>query len=104
MLYVSSDQIPGRTITDVLGLVNGNTVMSRHIGSNFLAGLKTIVGGEISQYTKLLQDSRNEAVQRMLAEAKALNADAVVAVRVATSEVMQGCCEIYVYGTAVKLA
>lgn len=102
MLYVSSDTIPGRTITTVLGLVNGNTVMSRNIGSDLFAGLKMLVGGEIVQYTKLLQDARHNAIQRMLEEAEKINADAIISMRMVTSEIMQGCCEIYVYGTAVK--
>ena len=100
--------IPGiidgvRQITESLGTVRGSTVRARNIGRDFFAGLKNIVGGEISEYTQLLADSREQALKRMLDDAKRLNADAIVNVRFTTSNVMQGAAEILAYGTAVKL-
>ncbi|NNE91952.1 MAG: YbjQ family protein [Verrucomicrobiales bacterium] len=93
---------PGFEITESLGLVRGNTIRARHIGNDIMAGLKTIVGGEISEYTKMLAESREQSLDRMLAEARALGADAVVGVRFVTSPVMQGAAELLAYGTAVK--
>jgi len=95
---------PGLQITECIGLVRGNTIRARHIGSDLVAGLRTIVGGEITEYTKMLAESREQSLDRMIAEARSLGADAVVGVRFVTSPVMQGAAELLAYGTAVKLA
>ncbi len=87
---------------DVLGLVKGNTVQSKHIGKDIGAGLKTLVGGEIKGYTEMLQEARQIATQRMVEEAEALHADAVINVRFSSSQIMEGAAEVIAYGTAVK--
>ncbi len=97
------DYIPGAEIEESLGLVRGSTVRARNIANDFFAGLKNIVGGEISDYTKLMTDAREQALSRMIKDAQSLNADAVINVRFTTSQVMQGAAEILAYGTAVKL-
>ena len=104
MITVNTETIPGRDITQVLGIARGSTVRARNIGRDIFAGLKNIIGGEISEYTQLMADSREQAFQRMVDDAKRLGADAVVNVRFTTSQVMQGCSEILAYGTAVKLS
>lgn len=101
MIIVTTEGIPGRRIREVKGLVKGSTVQAKHIGKDILAGLKNIVGGEINDYTELLAEARRVAIQRMTQEAEQLGADAVVAVRLQTSSVMDGASEIIVYGTAV---
>lgn len=103
MIYVTTEQVFGREITASLGTVRGSTVRARNIGRDFFAGLKNIIGGEISEYTKLLAQSREQAIKRMLDDAECLGADAVVNVRFTTSQVMQGAAEMLAYGTAVKL-
>lgn len=103
MIVSSTDNVPGREISEILGLVRGNTVRARNIGRDIFAGFKNLVGGEISEYTKLLADSREQSLARMIEDAKGMNADAVINVRFTTSAVMQGCSEILAYGTAVKL-
>ena len=103
MLISNTPSINGRTITSSLGLVRGSTVRARNFGRDIFAGLKNIIGGEISEYTRLLADSREQALQRMINDAEQLGADAVVNVRFTTSAVMQGAAEILAYGTAVKL-
>lgn len=102
-LIVTTESIPGREITEVLGTVKGNTIRSRHVGSDIGASLKSLIGGEIRGYVKALQDARVEAEARMSVEADELGADAIVTTRYATSQVMAGAAEILVYGTAVKL-
>ncbi len=102
MIITTTETVPGKNIKEILGIVKGNTIRARHIGSDIMAGLRQIVGGEIKGYTKMITDSREEAYDRMIGEAKKLKADAVVNVRFVTSEVMQGAAEILVYGTAVK--
>jgi uncharacterized protein YbjQ (UPF0145 family) len=103
MIFVTTESIHGREIIESLGTVRGSTVRARNIGRDFFAGLKNIIGGEISEYTQLLADSREQAIKRMLDDAKRVGADAVVNVRFTTSNVMQGAAEILAYGTAVKL-
>jgi len=93
---------PGFVVTETLGLVRGNTIRARHIGNDIVAGLKSIVGGEISEYTKLLAESREQSLDRMIRQAESLGADAVLGVRFMTSPVMQGAAELLAYGTAVK--
>jgi uncharacterized protein YbjQ (UPF0145 family) len=102
-IITTQDQPAGYTISDTLGLVRGNTVRSRNIGSNFLSGLKSIVGGEISGFTKLITESREEAIRRLVEHAKERGANAVVGMRFITTEVGQTCSEILAYGTAVKM-
>lgn len=103
ILVVTTPDVPGRQVDRVIGLVRGNTVRARHIGKDIMAGLKTIVGGEIHEYGKLLAESREQALDRMVAEAESLGANAVLNVRFATSMVMQGSAEMLAYGTAVVL-
>jgi uncharacterized protein YbjQ (UPF0145 family) len=103
MLFVTTETISGKTITESLGVARGSTVRSRNIGRDIFASLKNIVGGEIEEYTKLQADAREQAIQRMLADAQSMNADAVVGVRFNTSVVTKGASEILAFGTAVKL-
>lgn len=103
MLVVTADQIVGREITETLGLVRGNTIRARHVGRDIIAGLRSIVGGEIHEYAKLMGEAREQALDRMVDEAKELDADAVVSVRFSTSVVIGGAAEMLAYGTAVKL-
>ncbi len=101
MMIVTTDMIPGKEIKELIGLVKGSTVQSKHIGKDFMAGLKTIVGGEIKEYTEMLNEARQKAIERMTAEAKELGANAIVGMRLQSSSVMQGASEIIAYGTAV---
>lgn len=103
MKLANTDFIAGYQIQEVLGLVLGNTVRAKHIGRDIIAGLKSIVGGEIQEYTEMLSDARKEALNRMINEAKKLEADAVINVRFMTSQTMGGAAELLAYGTAVKL-
>ena len=95
------ETVPGRTITEHLGIVQGSTVRAKHIGRDIMAGLKNIVGGELKGYTELLSDAREEALQRMLEQATAKGANAVINVRFSTSSITQGASEILAYGSAV---
>lgn len=103
ILLSNTEEIPGHRITAFFGVVTGNTVRAKHIGRDIMAGLKNIVGGELKGYTELLQDSREEAMARMIEQAKSVGANAVVNVRFATSSVAQGAAELFAYGTAVKV-
>ncbi|MGB1003523.1 MAG: YbjQ family protein [Salibacteraceae bacterium] len=103
MIISTIDRVPGKEIVESLGVARGSTVRARNIGRDIFAGLKNIVGGEISEYTKLQAESREQAMQRMQQDAERMGADAIVNVRLTTSMVMQGCSEILAYGTAVKL-
>ena len=103
MLITTTENIAGKTIKETLGIVRGNTVRSRHIGSDIVAMLKQLIGGELKGYTQMVNSARDEAVKRMVEEAKTLKADAIVMVRFAASEVMQGSSEVLAYGTAVRL-
>lgn len=102
MLISTTESVAGREVSEVLGLVKGNTIQTRHIGSDIVSGLKSIVGGEIKGYVIALTRAREEATARMVAEAKSLGADGIIAVRYTTSQVMTGGAEILAYGTAVK--
>ena len=104
MLISNTETIPGYTIRELKGLVQGNTVRAKHAGRDIAAGFKNLVGGEIKGYTELLTESRQEALQRMLAQAEQLGANAVVNVRFTTSAVTSGASELYAYGTAVIVA
>jgi uncharacterized protein YbjQ (UPF0145 family) len=103
MKTVTTDTVAGYTITESLGTVIGNTIRARHLGKDISAGLRSLVGGEITEYTGMMAESREQALQRMLDRAKELNADAVVGIRFQTSMIMQGSAELLVYGTAVQL-
>ena len=103
MIIVSTPDVPGRAITQTIGLVRGNTIRAKHVGKDILASLRMLVGGEIKEYTEMLTEARNEALLRMKQEATAAGADAVVNVRFVTSQVMSGAAELLAYGTAVKL-
>lgn len=103
MILTTLESVPGRNIQKILGLVMGNTIRSRWLGKDLMAALRTLVGGEIKEYTEMMSAARNIAVERMIAEAEKLGADAVLGVRLSTSMVMSGAAEIIAYGTAVKL-
>jgi len=103
MILATSSSVAGRRVARTLGLVRGNTVRSRHLGRDVLAFLRNLVGGEIPDYTKLMAEAREQALDRMVAEAESLGASAVVDVRFASSEIMSYASEIMVYGTAVVL-
>jgi len=99
----TQDEFNDMTVLQTLGLVRGNTIRARHIGKDIIAGLRNLVGGEIGEYTKMLAEAREQSLDRMIAEANALGADGIVAIRFVTSPVMQGAAELLAYGTAVKL-
>ena len=103
MIISTTDKIPNKEITEILTIARGSTVRARNIGRDIFAGLKSIVGGEIEEYTKLQAQAREQAMQRMVKDAERMNADAIINVRLTTSMVMQGASEILAYGTAVKL-
>jgi len=104
MAISNTESIPGRKIVEFYGVCTGNTVRAKHVGRDIMAGLKNIVGGELKGYTELLQDSRNEATERMIEQARSMGANAVVNVRFATSSISQGAAELFAYGTAVRVA
>lgn len=104
MLLSTIDCIPGREIAQSLGMVTGSVVTSKHLGKDFMAGVKTLVGGEIKGYTEMLEDARRIALERLQAQASALGADAIVGIRLTSSSVMQSAAEVTAYGTAVKLS
>jgi uncharacterized protein YbjQ (UPF0145 family) len=103
MIISNTDYIAGREIVETLDIARGSTVRARNLGRDIFAGLKNLVGGEISEYTALLANAREQAINRMIADAERIGADAVINVRFTTSAVMQGMSEILAYGTAVKL-
>jgi uncharacterized protein YbjQ (UPF0145 family) len=104
MLLSNLEIVPGQRIVKHLGLVQGSTVRSKHLGKDIMAGLKNIVGGELKGYTELLQEARLEATQRMIQQAQAAGANAVLNIRFSTSSITQGAAEMLAYGTAVVLA
>jgi uncharacterized protein YbjQ (UPF0145 family) len=103
VLLSNTETIPGKEIREFYGLVAGSTVRAKHIGRDFMAGLKNIIGGELTGYSELLQDSRQEAMNRMEEQAKKVGANAIVNIRFSTSSIAQGAAELYCYGTAVKV-
>ena len=103
MRLFTTENIAGEEIKESLGIVKGEIVQSKNIGRDFMAGMKTLVGGEIAGYTEMIREARQLATKRMVDEAEKLGADAIVDIKYGTSAVMQGCAEIVVYGTAVKL-
>lgn len=104
MIVVTTSEIPGARVERVVGLVRGNTIRARHVGKDFTAALRNLAGGEVREYTKMMAEAREQAIDRMVEEAQMLGADAVVCVRFQTSMVMKGAAEMLCYGTAVKLA
>ncbi|EGQ8519469.1 heavy metal-binding domain-containing protein [Vibrio parahaemolyticus] len=103
MIYTTTDTIPGKEIAEVRGVVTGNVVQSKHIGRDLMAGLKSIVGGEIRGYTEMMTEARDIAIQRMVEQANQKDADAIVGIRFTTSSIVDGSSEILAFGTAVKL-
>lgn len=103
MILTTLESIPGKSITQHLGLVQGSTVRAKHAGRDIMAGLKNIFGGELEAYTELLQESREEAINRMIEQAESIGANAILNIRFSTSSITQGASELFTYGTAVKL-
>ncbi len=103
MIVVTTDGVQGKRVVRTLGLVRGNTIRARHLGKDIMAALRGIVGGEVSEYTKLLAESREQALDRMVEEARGIGANAIVSARFQTSMVMQGAAELLAFGTAVVL-
>lgn len=103
MILTNIESVPGKTITKQLGLVQGSSVRSKHIGRDIAAGFKNIVGGELKGYTELLQEAREQATQRMIQEAQQRGANAIINVRFATASLTQGAAELFAYGTAVRV-
>jgi uncharacterized protein YbjQ (UPF0145 family) len=101
MILVNTETVPGYTIREVKGLVQGNTIRAKHVGRDIAAGFKNLVGGELKGYTELLTEARRQAIERMMAQAQELGANAIVNVRFTTSTITQGAAELYAYGTAV---
>lgn len=101
MIVVNTETVPGYTVKEIKGLVQGNTIRAKHLGRDIAAGFKNLVGGELHGYTELLTEARRQAIERMLGQAEELGANAVVNVRFTTSAVTQGAAELYAYGTAV---
>ena len=103
MLLSNVETIPGKSIVEFYGVVSGSTVRAKHLGRDVMASLKNLVGGELTGYTELLQESRDEATERMVQQAESLGANAVVNVRFSTSSIAQGAAELFAYGTAVRI-
>ncbi|MFL0803497.1 MAG: YbjQ family protein [Agarilytica sp.] len=103
MLITTQDNFKEYEVVETLGMVKGNTIRARHVGKDIIASLRTIVGGEITEYTKMIAESREQATDRMIADARSIGADAIVCVRFTTSPMMQGAAELLAYGTAVKV-
>jgi len=103
MIITNIETVPGKTIVEHFGLVSGSTIRAKHVGRDLMAGLKNLVGGELKGYTQLLNESRQQAIGRMIEQARQLGANAIVNVRFSTSSVAQGAAELYAYGTAVHI-
>lgn len=103
MIITNIEVVPGKPVLEHFGLVSGSTIRAKHIGRDFMASLKNLVGGELKGYTQLLQESRQQAMDRMVEEARLMGANAIVNVRFSTSSVAQGAAELYAYGTAVRV-
>lgn len=104
MIVTMGETIPGRGVAEIIGTVKGNTVRTRFFGRDIMAALRNLVGGEVPEYTKLMAEAREQAIDRMVADARAKGADAVICLRVTTSMIMGGSAELLAYGTAVKLS
>ena len=103
MKLTTQDELQDFEVAETLGLVRGNTIRARHVGKDIIAGLRSVVGGEITEYTKMLAEAREQAIDRMIAQAEDMGADGIVCIRFTTSPVMQGAAELLAYGTAVRL-
>jgi len=103
MIVVTTEQIEGKKIKETLGLVRGSTIRARHMGHDLMAGLRNVVGGEVKDYTVMLAQAREEAIQRMIEQGEKMGANAIVGTRLVTSMVMSGAAEMVAYGTAVKV-
>ncbi len=103
MIITNIETVPGKTIVEHFGLVSGSTIRAKHVGRDLMAGLKNLVGGELKGYTQLLNESRQQTMDRMIEQARQLGANAIVNVRFSTSSVAQGAAELYTYGTAVRI-
>ncbi|MBW3696161.1 hypothetical protein EK599_10665 [Vibrio sp. T187] len=103
MIFTTTDTVPGKDIDSVVGVVTGNVVQSKHVGRDIMAGLKSIVGGELAGYTEMMSEARDIAIERLVKDAQDLGADAIVGIRFTTSAVTDGASEIMAFGTAVKL-
>ncbi len=103
MIVTNTESVPGKKIVEFYGVVSGSTVRAKHVGRDIMASLKNIVGGELKGYTELLNDSRKQAIERMIEQAESMGANAVVNIRFSTSSVAQGAAELFAYGTAVKV-
>ncbi|MFH1631622.1 MAG: YbjQ family protein [bacterium] len=102
MMLTTTETVPGREIKEILGIAKGNTIRAKHVGKDIIAGLRTIVGGEIKEYVEAMNEAREQALHRLIEQAESMGADAVVGLRFTTSQVMTGAAELLVYGTAVK--
>jgi uncharacterized protein YbjQ (UPF0145 family) len=103
MIFTTTESVPNREIEEILGVVTGNVVQTKHVGRDIMAGFKSLVGGELKGYTEMLSEARDTAIQRLVSEATDLGADAIVGIRFSTSAIMDGSSEIMAFGTAVKL-
>jgi uncharacterized protein YbjQ (UPF0145 family) len=103
LIISNTETVPGKTIVEFYGVVSGSTVRAKHIGRDIMASFKNIVGGELTGYTELLNEARQEAIDRMIAQAQSVGANAIVNVRFSTSSIAQGAAELFAYGTAVKV-
>ena len=103
MIVVNTDQVPGHKVVEALGVVRGSTIRAKHIGKDLMAAMRSLVGGEVKEYTEMLIEARNESMRRMEKQAEEMGADAVVNLRFVTSQVISGAAELLAYGTAVKL-
>ncbi len=103
MIITTSDQVEGKAITKTIGLVKGSTIRARHLGKDIMAGFRGMVGGEITEYTKMMAEAREESIQRMVEDAERKGANAIVSMRISTSMIMQNAAEVLAYGTGVVL-
>jgi uncharacterized protein YbjQ (UPF0145 family) len=103
MIISTVETVTGREVIEILGVARGNTIRARHVGTDIIAGLRNLVGGEVGEYTKLMGEAREQAMDRMIDDAKMMGADAIIGMRFSTSMITQGAAEILAYGTAVKL-
>lgn len=103
MLVTTTETVPGAEITQILGITRGNVIRAKHVGNDIVAGLRQIVGGELSEYTKMMSEAREQAYDRMVTHAQSIGADAIIGMRFTTSTVMASSAEILAFGTAVKL-
>ncbi len=103
MIVTTTETVPGREIEQILGIARGNTIRAKHIGTDIVASLRNLVGGEIGEYTKMMGEAREGAMDRMIADGRAMGADAIIGMRLSTSMIVQGSAELLAFGTAVRL-